>query len=77
LCPAKVVRSNGGLRIPGDAERRETVTAVWYVYFLELANSDVYVGSSNDLRRRFKSIRMGKSSQHAIHCRRSSNAMSP
>jgi putative endonuclease len=60
LCPAKVVRSNGGLRIPGDAERRETVTAVWYVYLLELANSDVYVGSSNDLRRRFKSHQDGQ-----------------
>jgi predicted GIY-YIG superfamily endonuclease len=28
---------------------------VWYVYFLELANGDIYVGSTNDLRRRFKS----------------------
>lgn len=25
---------------------------MWYVYFLELANGDVYVGSTNDLRRR-------------------------
>jgi len=28
---------------------------VWYVYFLELANGDIYVGSTNDLRRRVKS----------------------
>lgn len=25
---------------------------MWYVYFLRLANGDVYVGSTNDLRRR-------------------------
>ena len=28
---------------------------MWYVYFLELSNGDVYIGSTNDLRRRFKS----------------------
>ncbi len=28
---------------------------MWYVYFLELANGDVYVGSTNDLRRRVES----------------------
>lgn len=28
---------------------------MWYVYFLRLANDDVYVGSSNDLRRRIAS----------------------
>jgi putative endonuclease len=26
---------------------------VWYVYFLELSNGDIYVGSTDDLRRRF------------------------
>lgn len=26
--------------------------AVWYVYFLQLSNGDVYVGSTNDLKRR-------------------------
>lgn len=25
---------------------------MWYVYFLDLANGDVYVGSTNDLRGR-------------------------
>jgi putative endonuclease len=25
---------------------------MWYVYFLELANGDIYVGSTNDLKRR-------------------------
>ena len=26
---------------------------MWYVYFLELANGDIYLGSTNDLRVRF------------------------
>lgn len=28
---------------------------MWYVYFLRLSNNDIYVGSTNDLRRRIKS----------------------
>jgi putative endonuclease len=32
---------------------------MWYVYFLELSNGDIYVGSTNDLRRRFNSHRSG------------------
>jgi len=28
---------------------------MWYVYFLELRNGDLYVGSTDDLRRRFNS----------------------
>jgi predicted GIY-YIG superfamily endonuclease len=28
---------------------------MWYVYFLELANDDIYVGSTPDLKRRFAS----------------------
>jgi putative endonuclease len=32
---------------------------MWYVYFLELKNGDVYVGSTDDLRRRFGSHRRG------------------
>ena len=32
---------------------------MWYVYFLELSNRDIYVGSTNDLRRRFKSHQQG------------------
>jgi excinuclease UvrABC nuclease subunit len=28
---------------------------VWYVYFLELSNNNIYVGSTNDLKRRKKS----------------------
>lgn len=32
---------------------------MWYVYFLELANGDIYVGSTNDLKRRFKSHQDG------------------
>ena len=33
---------------------------MWYVYFLELSNGDVYVGSTNDLRRRFRSHQNGE-----------------
>ncbi|TPM37433.1 GIY-YIG nuclease family protein [Mesorhizobium sp. B2-3-4] len=32
---------------------------MWYVYFLQLDNGDVYVGSTNDLRRRFESHQSG------------------
>jgi putative endonuclease len=28
---------------------------VWYVYFLALSNGDTYVGSTNELKRRFRS----------------------
>jgi predicted GIY-YIG superfamily endonuclease len=33
---------------------------MWYVYFLELKNGDIYVGSTNDLRRRFHSHQSGQ-----------------
>ncbi|GIL39846.1 GIY-YIG nuclease family protein [Roseiterribacter gracilis] len=33
---------------------------VWYVYFLELNNKDIYVGSTSDLRRRIASHAEGK-----------------
>jgi putative endonuclease len=33
---------------------------VWYVYFLELGIGDLYVGSTNDLRRRVKSHQDGQ-----------------
>ncbi len=33
---------------------------MWYVYFLQLQNGDVYVGSTNDLRRRFRSHEKGE-----------------
>jgi predicted GIY-YIG superfamily endonuclease len=32
---------------------------MWYVYFLQLNNGDVYVGSTNDLRRRMLSHEQG------------------
>ena len=32
---------------------------LWYVYFLLLSNGDVYVGSTNDLRRRVTSHQRG------------------
>jgi putative endonuclease len=47
--------------LPGAAKlRRETRHAMWYVYFLQLSNGDVYVGSTNDLKRRFFSHQSGK-----------------
>lgn len=33
---------------------------MWYVYFLELANGDIYVGSTNDLKRRVASHGQGQ-----------------
>jgi predicted GIY-YIG superfamily endonuclease len=33
---------------------------VWYVDFLRLGNDDIYVGSTNDLRRRVKSHQDGQ-----------------
>jgi predicted GIY-YIG superfamily endonuclease len=33
---------------------------LWYVYFLELNNADIYVGSTDDLRRRFSSHQKGQ-----------------
>lgn len=33
---------------------------MWYVYFLLLKNGDVYVGSTNDLKRRYKSHNLGQ-----------------
>jgi len=32
---------------------------VWCVYFLELSNGDIYVGSTDDLRRRFERHQRG------------------
>jgi putative endonuclease len=32
---------------------------MWYVYFLELSNGDIYGGSTDDLRRRFSSHQQG------------------
>lgn len=33
---------------------------MWYVYFLQLRNGDVYVGSTNDLKRRFSAHQAGE-----------------
>lgn len=32
---------------------------MWYVYFLELSNGDIYVGSTNELKRRHASHQAG------------------
>lgn len=39
---------------------------MWYVYFLELSNGDIYVGSTDDLRRRVASHQNG----HVISTRK-------
>jgi len=33
---------------------------MWYVYFLQLRNGDIYVGSTPDLKRRFSSHQAGR-----------------
>ena len=33
---------------------------MWYVYFLQLDNGDIYVGSTDDLRRRMTSHERGQ-----------------
>jgi predicted GIY-YIG superfamily endonuclease len=33
---------------------------MWYVYFLQLGNDDIYVGSTNDLKRRVSSLSRGQ-----------------
>lgn len=33
---------------------------MWYVYFLELSNAAIYVGSTPDLKRRFESHQKGQ-----------------
>ncbi|MCH6577476.1 MAG: GIY-YIG nuclease family protein [Proteobacteria bacterium] len=33
---------------------------MWYVCFLQLGNGDIYVGSTNDLRRRLESHQRGQ-----------------
>lgn len=40
---------------------------MWYVYFLQLANGDIYVGSTNDLRRRVDSHRQGRVGSTKAH----------
>jgi len=41
---------------------------MWYVYFLELANADIYVGSTNDLKRRIESHQNGYVQSTRAHC---------
>jgi putative endonuclease len=40
---------------------------MWYVYFLELSNSDIYVGSTNDLKRRINSHQGGQVQSTKAH----------
>jgi predicted GIY-YIG superfamily endonuclease len=41
---------------------------MWYVYFLELANADIYVGSTNDLKRRIESHQSGHVQSTQPYC---------
>ena len=41
---------------------------MWYVYFLELANGDIYVGSTNDLTRRVASHQKRQVSATKTYC---------
>jgi len=41
---------------------------VWYVYFLEPGNKDIYVGSTGDLRRRFQSHEKDKQTLRDLIC---------
>ena len=40
---------------------------MWYVYFLVLCNGDLYVGSTDDLRRRVKSHQDGQVLSTRLH----------
>ena len=40
---------------------------MWYVYFLELNNGDIYVGSTNDLRRRVPAHEAGQVTSTAAY----------
>ena len=40
---------------------------MWYVYFLELRNGDIYVGSTDDLRRRVASHKKGQVVSTKVH----------
>ena len=41
---------------------------MWYVYFLELSNGDIYVGSTSDLKRRFASHQKGQVESTKAYC---------
>jgi predicted GIY-YIG superfamily endonuclease len=46
--------------VPPEASGVGRLDIIWYVYFLELFNQDIYVGSTNDLKRRFKHHSQGR-----------------
>lgn len=41
---------------------------MWYVYFLELSNGNIYVGSTSDLKRRFESHQKGQVLSTKVYC---------
>ena len=49
-------KRNSGEGVSPEALREGgRLVAMWYVYFLKLSDNDIYVGSTNDLRRRVQS----------------------
>ena len=42
---------------------------MWHVYFLQLSNGDIYVGSKDDLRRRVKSHNDRRVVSRGLICR--------
>ena len=40
---------------------------MWYVYFLQLTSGDIYVGSTNDLRRRIEAHQEGRVTSTRIY----------
>ena len=40
---------------------------MWYIYFLQLNNGDIYVGSTNDFRRRIEFHRRGRAGSTKAH----------
>ncbi len=41
---------------------------MWYVYFLELSNGGIYVGSTSDLKRRHESHQKGQVQSTKAYC---------
>ena len=58
--PGDRVQTEGRMVSPeAPKERSGDRRHAWYVYFLELSNGDIYVGSTDDLRRRVASHQQG------------------
>ncbi len=61
----EVVRARSVLRssfrsVGGCPSMEKIGSRMWYVYFLELSDGSIYVGSTNDLKRRINSHQQGE-----------------